>query len=141
MSRVLGKRIGLLSNFMIFLHTFTATISVWLFSFEFLMHAAKNLFLDRYDKEFQEKVEMISMYSFFAVVMILLYLSSIADVVYTLKKISMVGLLIIIYCIIVFTALLPTYYDNYKDDIEFNPGNFDSNVFVTSGICFYLFLN
>ena len=39
MDKVLGIKMGFLSNFMIFVHTFAATVSVWLFSFDFLFYA------------------------------------------------------------------------------------------------------
>lgn len=39
MDKVLGVKMGFLSNSMIFIHTFAATVSVWLFSFDFLFYA------------------------------------------------------------------------------------------------------
>lgn len=33
MQKILGPKLGFLSNFMIWIHTFAAVVSVWLFSF------------------------------------------------------------------------------------------------------------
>ena len=70
-----------------------------------------------------------------------LFISSIFGKIDFLKKISMIGIFIIFYLIIVFLCLLPQYYKYYKNDIDIVLANFDSNIFVTNGICFYLFLN
>lgn len=43
MDKVLGVKMGFLSNFMIFIHTFAATVSVWLFSYDFLFYAIISL--------------------------------------------------------------------------------------------------
>ena len=135
MDKILGKKLGFLSNVMMFIHTFAAVVSVWLFSFEFLFKATKTIF----------DVEDTSYFKFFyiycAFMGTLLYLSSVAGNVLTLKKISMVGILIIIYLIIVFIALLPTYFKFYREKISVTLFTFDISVFRTNGICFYLFLN
>ena len=39
MKGILGVKIGFLSNFMVWIHTFAAVVSVWLFSFNFLFHS------------------------------------------------------------------------------------------------------
>lgn len=46
MDKILGAKLGFLSNFMIFIHTFAATVSVWLFSFDFLFYALKSVSLN-----------------------------------------------------------------------------------------------
>lgn len=56
---------------------------------------------------------------------ILLYLSTLYGNVVILKKLSMIGIFIIFYLIIVFAMLLPKYHKEYKDDIKIVIGNFD----------------
>lgn len=72
---------------------------------------------------------------------ITLFISSIFGKIDFLKKLSMIGIFIIFYLLIVFLCLLPDYYKFYKNDIEIVIAKFDKNLFVTNGICFYLFLN
>lgn len=72
---------------------------------------------------------------------LLLFIFSLIGKVELLKKISIIGIFIIIYLIFVFLLLLPEYYTYYGDKIGIVIANFDSNLFVTNGICFYLFLN
>ena len=43
MEKVLGHKMGFLSNFMIFIHTFAAVVSVWLFSFQFLFYGIMSI--------------------------------------------------------------------------------------------------
>lgn len=135
MDKILGKKLGFISNVMMFIHTFAAVVSVWLFSFEFLFKASKTIF------GIEDESYKICFYFFCGFICTLLYVSSVAGEILTLKKISMFGILIIIYLIIVFTALLPTYFNNYKNQMTFLLFKFDINVFKTNGICFYLFLN
>lgn len=70
-----------------------------------------------------------------------LYIFSLKGNVYLLKKLSMLGIFFIFYLLIVFLWLLPEYYSHFAADISFVAWRFDKNVFVTSGFCFYLFLN
>lgn len=72
---------------------------------------------------------------------ILLYISSIFRKINFLKKLSMLGIFIIFYLLIVFLTLLPEYYEHYKSKIDLIYFKFDHNFFITNGICFYLFLN
>lgn len=44
MKDILGVKIGFLANFMIYMHTFAAVVSVWLFSYQFLFFSLVNLF-------------------------------------------------------------------------------------------------
>lgn len=71
----------------------------------------------------------------------LLYLFSLLGKIELLKKMSMIGIIIIIYLILLFLFLLPKYYLYYKASIFIVYAKFDTNFFVTNGICFYLFLN
>lgn len=139
MNKILGKKLGFISNIMIFIHTFGAVVSVWLFSYEFLITAVKQIF--SIEKSEEKGFEEICFYSYCGVIMCFLYISSILGKVETLKKISMVGILIIIYTIIVFGSLMPEYFEAYKSEIKIVAYRFDINTFKTVGICFYLFLN
>lgn len=44
MNDILGVKLGFLSNFMIWLHTFAAVVSGWLFSYEFLFFSTIHAF-------------------------------------------------------------------------------------------------
>ena len=56
---------------------------------------------------------------------ILLYFSTLYGNVIILKKLSMIGIFIIFYLIIVFAMLLPRYHKEYKEDIFIVIGKFD----------------
>ena len=139
MNKILGRKLGFISNIMIFIHTFGAVVSVWLFSYEFLITAVKNIF--NIDKDYELEFERITFYSYCGIIMCFLYISSITGKVETLKKISMIGILIIIYTLIVFGSLMPEYFEAYKSEIKIVAYKLDINTFKTIGICFYLFLN
>ena len=78
MDYILGVKLGFLSNFMIFVHTFAATVSVWLFSFDFLFYATQSVFLNNIsnDKELDE-IRIYSFYFFSIFIGTLLFISSI----------------------------------------------------------------
>ena len=71
----------------------------------------------------------------------MLFLTSLFGDVHFLKKISMIGILILIYLIIIFAVFLPSYYSEYGNNISFKWISFNKYFFETTGICFYLFCN
>ena len=70
-----------------------------------------------------------------------LFVSSLIGKIEILKKLSLVGLIIIVYMIVVFLVLLPTFYKNYESRIQVNLISLNSNFFMTAGICLYVFAN
>ena len=142
MKEILGVKLGFLSNFMIWIHTFAAVVSVWLFSYQFLLLSLIHAFygnnlsfkeIEKIDKQF---------FKYYCVfIFLLLFINSLIRKVEFLKKLSIIGVLILLYLIILFLALLPEYNREYKKRIIVVYAVFDKNIFITSGICFYLFLN
>lgn len=140
MQSILGIKIGFLSNFMIFLHTFGAVVSSWIFSSEYLFKGLNEVLLRN-----GVAVPMIIENYFFLLFGILLgtilFTFSLVGKIEFLKKISLVGLFFIIYLIIVFICLLPSYYKHYQNQISIEYFKFNKEIFVTIGLCFYIFLN
>ena len=139
MERILGNKIGYISNIMIFLHTFGAVVVVWIFSYKSILSALKDIF----GKTKVAGFETVFKYSYFTFVMLLLFASSLSGKIEKLKVISIFGLVIIIYLICVFSVLCTDYYEYYNEIEHIKIVNFEWNkyFFSTYGICQYLFLN
>lgn len=140
MKSILGPTLGYLSNVTIFMHTFSAVVGAWIFSYKVLSNTLESLI----DTKGALETQGFKIF-YFTTVMLCLFISSISGKIDKLKFISMFGIAIIIYMITVFGFQVSDYYHYYN---ELEPEgivieNFKLNAqFVEAyGICFFMYLN
>lgn len=142
MKKIMGPRIGFASNIVIFCHTFGSVVSCWMFSFRFINSALVSV-LNFSEVEKAEHFSKIFMYSFFYFIFFLLFVTSIFGGIEKLKKLSIIGLTIMLYIIAVIVFQMPSFFD-YNNSIEpivITPYIIDMNIFKAWGLCSFLFLN
>lgn len=142
MKKIMGSKIGFLSNLVIFFHTFGSVVSCWMFSFRFLNSSIVSA-LAFWNFEELEQFSSVFMYFFFYFVFFLLFVMSVWGGIGKLKKLSVVGLCIMFYIILVMVFEMPAYFDfnNSVEPIVVVPYVLDLNIFKAWGICSFLFLN
>ena len=138
MKSILGPKIGYFSNVAVFLHTFSKTIGSWIFSYKLITTPLGAMF------GIQDfLVSNIFKNLYFLLMMLILFVSSISGGIEALKSISVVGIGIVLYIVLVFAILCPTYYHYYNtlEPIKIDAFIFNMEIFEVYGICQYLFLN
>lgn len=138
-TKILGTKLGYFSNIVVFMHTFVAVLSSWIFSFEYLTSGAQEMF------GFDETWKFFSIYkaSFFGLTLLLMFIATLASSLEKLKFVAIVGIGFIVYLVGVFAYLTPEYYGYYSAQGKVTVHWFKADPFFlkTFGICFYIFLN
>lgn len=146
MKTILGQKLGYLSNVAIFMHTFSSVLGAWVFSYKVLGNFLASVNLMSLDTLKLMPVKI----GYFTTVMTVLFLSSMYVKVEKLKVVSMFGIGIILYMVIVFAILSPKYHAYYQkyDEYTFRWFQLSGNplsIFYTMseayGICFFMYLN
>lgn len=139
MKGILGPKLGYLSNVVLFLHTFNSVVGTWIFSLKIVSNFLMTVF--GFEELFVTDVKFKIAY--FGTVMLLVFVSTILIKMEKLKFISIIGIGIIMYMLIVFMYQCQEYYTYYKGDPGIDIVNFNItfDFFEAYGMCNYLFLN
>ena len=142
MQKVLGKFFGLVSNVVIFIHTFGSTVAIILFAFKISMSAFEEIFKFETQQQIDSFTEVYQVVYFLSIYILLIILSIFGDIE-KLKKISILGFFIIVYIMIVVMLEMPSYFDYYNsiEKIEIKGFIFDKDFFTSYGFASFLFLN
>jgi amino acid permease len=139
MEALLGARFGFLSNVIIMIHTVAAVMSAWIFSFKYLRSGIQDIKGIPDNDPFMLNFQKF----FFPIGFVLIVGMSFFGSVEKLKKVSLVGIVLILYLVLVFVYLTPDYYSYYNDlgKIETRTVIVDWYMLKVWGICNYMFLN
>lgn len=138
-TKILGRKLGYFSNIIVFMHTFTAVLSSWIFAFEYLTSGVQELF------GFDETWRFFVLYKtfFFAFTLLVMFIATLASSLEKLRLVAIIGIGFIFYLVGVFAYLTPEYYRHYSSQGKVTIHWFKADPFFlkTFGICFYIFLN
>ena len=134
-----GRAAGVFANSVIFIHVFLGVIAGWIFSYKYLINPLRIIF------KFQEgdQTDFIAMVTYFSVSFVLLFFVTYARSIDKLKTISLLGVFFILYLVVCFVGLTPTYYDYYESLGKIKVYGYIHSwyIFKAYGICQALFLN
>lgn len=140
MKSILGPGLGYMSNVTIFLHTFSSVVGLWTFTYKIMVNILQTIF--GYE---DIKSNTAFKYCYFTTIMLCLFLSSLSGNIEKLKVVSMFGIGIIIYMLIVFTVQTADYYNAYKNyegqEFEIISFNIGPRLLEAYGMCMFLYLN
>lgn len=140
-SIVLGPAAGLISNIMVFLHTTGSVTSTYCFTFKLLQRFLaqvlgqtevwKSFFVPHFDKVY------------YSVVCVILILFSFFGNIERLKKLGMMGLVIITYIAVIIIYQMPTYYQEISkvEQIVVTGFRLDWSAFGSFAFTTYLLIN
>lgn len=139
MELLLGRKMGFLSNVIILIHTIGAVMSTWIFSYRFLLNGLLQLLQLPENGPFAKNFLL----SFFPGGFALIFLVSLFGSTEKLKKISLMGIFLIIYLIIVFVYLTPEYFNYYdqRNEIQIKGVIWSWYMLKLWGITNYMYLN
>ena len=101
---IFGRKIGLFANIVVFIHVFGAVVSTWIFSYIFCDKSIQKI-----TGNFSNVGSDIFKYSYFAITLVIKFVSVSFANIDKLKFIAIVGFLILIYLVILFIAYTPKY--------------------------------
>lgn len=137
--KILGQKIGLFANLVVFLHTFGAVVSTWIFSFRFITSGLLDITHETEGASWFTKYKL----GFFLVTFFIIYLVTLARSIEKLKVISMIGLAILVYLISCLVYLTPDYFEYYSSMRMIHLTNFiwTWEMLKVYGMVQYMFLN
>lgn len=135
--QLVGPVAGFFTNFVILIHTIGQVSSTWIFSYRFLTSGLQQLFGWKDDNAILVNFK----YGFVPLGFCLIFLITLLGSAEKLKKVSLAGIAMIIYILIVFVVETPEYYGHYKDEIHVETFKLSWYTFKTWGFCNYMFLN
>lgn len=137
--KILGKGVGLFSNFIIFVHIVGIVLSNWIFSFKFITGGLVQLNIFTADGiEYQ-----YFSYGYFILTFIIIFFITMWKSIGRLQVISFIGLVVFLYTVVIFVYLTPEYFNFYqkREDIHIKNASWTFEIFGVYGITQYLFLN
>ena len=136
---LLGKRLGLFSNIVIFLHIFVSSIAIWIFSYEFTSSALISIL----GISEGSNSEMIIQYCYYGVTFAILFIVTMVRSIEKLKTIALLGIFFILYLVVCFVGMTPEYYNYYDSQgrIEIHGIILTPYILKVYGVCQALFLN
>ena len=137
--KILGRKMGLLANIVVLLHTLGQVMSTWIFAFQFITSGIFDITDTNETAEWFEPYK----YGFFVGTFFIIFLVTLGKSIEKLKFISMVGLMILLYLIGCLVYLTPEYFEYYIDKKQIHFRNFIATweILQVYGTCQYMFLN
>ena len=137
-SGVFGKKVGLFSNFVVFIHVFGSVVSTWIFSYFFCLTSLEEIWgpLSYLTCE-------IFKFLFFGLTALVMFFSASFAEIDKLKIISFFGFFILIFLVGLCVGITPQYYSHYKNlnQIQLQNVKISEFVFKSYGLTQYIFLN
>ena len=139
MEIILGRKIGFLSNVVIFIHTVEAVMSTWIFAYKYLLSGLLQVMEISDNSPFAQHFQ----YYFFPGMFLIILVVSLIGSTEKLKKISLMSIFLILYLVIVFVYLTPEYFSYYdkNNEIEFHGVIWSWFMLKVWGVTNYMFLN
>ena len=137
-SLVLGPKVGLFANLVVFVHVFGAVVSTWIFSYKFTRETLEH-FTGVLTKPQGDAFQV----GYFLVTALVMFWSASSPQIDRLKTVAIAGFFMLVYLLLLFVWLTPKYHLFYRQAHQFEleywkPSPF---LFKTYGLTQYLFLN